>query len=753
MKKKQHASFIKKMLLDTFLYFIKGGFYHPKAHSLSASGQVIPNDFLGVCIASNLNPETDTYVINQLNTLGIKRVRLDFSYDDLNSFNTRFLQRLMLENFGITLHLIAPFEAANNMHSQHEQMRWQQFLVTVVDRFGASIQQVEIGNTINRKRWSGYNIKGFLIAWEIAYKTLKERNVTLLGPNIQDFEPMYNISLLKTLQAKNQLPDVHTDNLFVERVMEPEQYDHRIFKFQWTRIFKYNLIKKAHLLQKIGHDFGVQQTASSAAFWAIYRIKRILPDGEQKQADYLVRYFTLLAASGALQQANWGAFICNREGLINDGLSNADYPDLERIAHYQSADGALADYSHYPSFAAMQALLKYISGGRYQTTIASGKHLEIHHFTYANGQCHIAWTTNGKVAYLADIYTKESLKSAKILNRDGKPLERNVELINESPIYLCWESDANIAVLAQPSVADNVVIHAHIPNFQYFRFNEKGWLGLVLAKDANEAEQLMYALHPDKLNAPDKAHALRHARNAIWAIEDPRTQDSENADAKLTVKQPIKMYPHKAFLDRFKPSKAKRSWNGAIELLRRGVGTAQPIAYFEKVGDKTLKQNFYICEHVKADFSIGEIFAAFARGEPSFQGLAPEEVYKQFAQFCQNMHGRLIFFRDFSGGNILVKQDAHKQLTFSLIDTARLRTIDAPPFPMQHRMADLVRACHKLHKAGRERFMQIYLGLNGKQFGRQAKLAFFLYDCKVKLKRTIGRKGIKKLIKRIKGIS
>jgi len=748
MKIKKHAPFIKKMLLDTFLYMAKGGFYLRKAHCLPASGHIIPDDFLGVCVASNANPETDTYVVNQLQTLGIKRVRLDFTYGDLDGFNARFLQRLISENFAITLHLIAPFDTAKNMHSQHDQMRWQQFLTTVLDRFGASIQQIEIGNTINRKRWSGYSITRFLVAWDIAYQTLKSRNVTLLGPNIQDFEPMYNISLLKTLQAKNQLPDVHTDNLFVERAIEPERYDHRIFKYQWTRIFKYNLIKKARLLQKIGHDFGVQQTASSAAFWAIYRIKRILPDGEQKQADYLVRYFTLLAASDALHQANWGALICHREGLINDGLSNADYPDLERIAHYQSADGELSEYSHYPSFSAMQTLLKYISGARYQTTIANGSHLEIHHFTHANGQCHIAWTTNGKVAYLADIYSEESLKSAKILNRDGKSLEKNAVFICESPIYLCWEMSANIAVLAQPSVADNVVVHAHIQDLQYFRFNENGWLGLVLAKDVNEAEQLMHALHPDKLNAPDKAHALRHARNAIWAIEDPR-----NTDAKLTVKQPIKMYPHKAFLDRFKPSKAKRSWNGAIELLRRGIGTAQPIAYFEKVGDKTLKQNFYICEHVQSDFSIGEIFAAFSRGEPTYHGLTPEEVYKQFAQFCQNMHGRLIFFRDFSGGNILVKQDENKQLSFSLIDTARLRTIDAPPFLMQYRMADLVRACHKLHKAGRERFMQIYLGLNGKQFGRQARLAFFLYDCKVKLKRTIGRKGIKKLIKRIKGIS
>lgn len=748
MTTKQHAPFIKQMLLNTLVYLLKGGFYLRNAHLPPANGHVIPNNFLGICVASNANIETDSYIIHQLKVLGIAHVRLDFTYHDLDSFNARFLQRLIREGFEITLHLIAPFDAAKNMHEQQEQTHWQQFLTTVLNRYGASIKQIEIGNTINRKRWAGYHIHGFLIAWEIAYKAIKSYNIPLLGPNVQDFEPMYNISLLKILQAKNQLPDIHTDNLFVERVIEPERNDHRVFKYIWTRVFKFNLIKKARLLQKIGHDFGVAQTISSAAFWAIYRIKRILPDGEQKQADYLTRYFTLLAASGALQHTNWGALICHREGLINDGLTDAEYPQLERISHYQSADGELAQYKRHPSFDAMQTLVKKFNGARYQAAIANGKHLEIHHFTQGNIQYHIAWTTNGKVAYLADIYSEASLKSVKILDRDGSPLNRNNEFICESPIYLCWEANDNITVLAKPSVAHHVAIHPHIHNLQYFRFNQDGWSGLVLANDANQAKQLIDGLHPDKLTAPDKSQSLRHARNAIWAIQDPR-----NAQAKLTVKQPIKMYPHKTLLDRFKPSKARRSWNGAIELLRRGIGTAQPIAYFEKVGDNTLKQNFYICEHVESHFSIGEIFAAFARGEQTYHGLTPEEVYKQFAQFCHIMHGRFIFFRDFSGGNILVKQDEHNQLHFSLIDTARLRALETSPFPMQYRLADLVRACHKLHQAGRERFMQIYLGLNGKQFDRSAKMAFLAYDCKVKLKRTIGRKGINKLIKRIKGAS
>ena len=84
------------------------------------------------------------------------------------------------------------------------------------------------------------------------------------------------------------------------------------------------------------------------------------------------------------------------------------------------------------------------------------------------------------------------------------------------------------------------------------------------------------------------------------------------AAKQITIKQPVKMYPHKAFLDKFKPSKAKRSWNGAMELMRRGVATAQPIAYFEKIDDSTLKQNFFLCEYVQADCNIGQIFSAFS---------------------------------------------------------------------------------------------------------------------------------------------
>ncbi len=739
---RQASMLTKQVIRDGLSYIFKGGLRIKNGH-LPISQHRIPSNFIGVCVASNANPATDDYIIVQLQKLGVKRVRLDFSYDDLTSFNARFLQRLIAEQFEVTLHLLQPFSAAKNMYATTEQTSWRQFLVQVLDTFGADIYAVEIGNTPNRKRWAGYTLQGFLMAWAIAHTEIKARGITLIGPNIQDFEPLYNISLLKTLQNQHQLPDIHSDNLFVERVTEPERFDHRIFKYQWARIFKYNLVKKARILQKIGQDFGIKHSASSVAFWAVYRIQRLLPDGLQKQADYAARYFLLLAASGSLTHANWGAFICQREGLISDGLTEAQYPDLERVAHYKNADGELDHYQHHPSFNAVKTVVNLIEGAQYIAPIATAKGLEIHHFEKDGQHFHAAWAINGKAALLNTVYSANALQAAKILNRDGETLAETPELITESPIYLLW--DAAAPTTLSPALAKDVTIHAHVKNLQYFEFKYADWQGLVLAGNQADAELLMQKLHPDTLHAPNKDGALRHSRNAIWAVPDPR-----NIAEQLTAKQPMKMYPHKAFLDRFKPSKAKRSWNGAMELMRRGVGTAQPVAYFEKVNDSTLKQNFYICEFVKADANIGQIFAAYVRGEFDYLGLNPESVYAQLAQYFHTMHSRGVHFRDLSGGNVLVNIASNKTLSFALIDTARIHAYNHG-IAFNLRIADLTRACHKLNWAGRERFMQIYLALSGRQFTWQNRLQFKLYDFKVWLKRTIGRKGINKLIKRIKG--
>jgi len=750
---KKQASMLTWPIIFKGLAYILSGKLYVKGGHLPAAAHKVPDDFVGICVASAQDAAMDDYVITQLRLLGINQVRLDFSYGDLENFNARFLQRLIDEQFQITLHLVQPFANARNMGIAAEQVLWQAFVREVLERFGSKIVRLEIGTTINRKRWAGYNIKGFFQAWDIAYKENRQRGITLAGPNVTDFEPIYNIGILSMLKARNQLPDIHTDNLFSERVSEPERFDHRIFKYRWATWFKYNLIKKARLLKKISTDFGIQHFISSVAFWAIYRIERMLPEGEQKQADYAARYMLLNAASGALDQAFWGAMICHREGLIDDGLTDAEYPLLERVTHYANVDGNQDNFRLHPSFYAMKTVANMVQGATYKTAIATASGLEIHHFQTAQHHIHAAWTINGKVALLEDIYQAADLQQAEIINRDGEHPAEATHMITESPIYLRWPINQAVTVKPNASLAKNLAIHAHIANLQYYPFHQNDWFGLILAKNADEAALLAEILNPQKLSSPEKNNALRHARNAIWALPDPR-----NTERKITVKQPVKMYPHKQFFDRFKPSKAKRSWNGTLELLRRGIDSAQPVAFFEKKHDTTLKQNFYICDYITADCSVGEMFVHFAKGNNDFHiaakniTISAEQTYIQLSQYLSLMHHRGTFFRDLSSGNILVQVGADKQLHFSLIDTARARFYNYPA-PLNQRISDLARICNKLHWAGRERFLGLYLANIRRKVSFRIRLAFYLYDFKVAFKRKYGRKGIKKLIKRFKSTS
>lgn len=749
LQKKQASMLTWPIIRKGLAYILSGKLYIRHGH-LPPADHPVPADFIGVCVASAADAGMDDYIVAQLRLLGINQVRLDFSYGDLESFNARFLQRLINENFQVTLHLVQPFTHAKNMESAKEQALWKTFLIAVLDRFGAHVTRIEIGTTINRKRWAGYTMDGFLQAWGIAYQEIKQRGILLAGPNVTDFEPIYNIGILSMLKAKKQLPDIHTNNLFSERVSEPERFDHRVFKYRWATIFKFNLVKKARLLKKISTDFGVKQFISPVAFWAIYRIQRLLPDGEQKQADYAARYMLLNAASGALDQAFWGAFICHREGLIDDGLNDAEYPALERVTHYASVDGDKKKFKYHASFYAIKTVAGLIQGAHYHAALASGRGLEIHHFQTALHNIHALWTINGKVALLQDIYDLADLQQAEIIHRDGHTLGTAPHIICESPIYIRWPRNQAVAIKPNADLAKDLAIHTHIQGLQYYPFRQDGWFGLILAKNADEAALLSRQLHPANLHSPQKNSALRHARNAIWAIPDPR-----NTTQKVTIKQPVKMYPHKQFLDRFKPSKAKRSWNGALELLRRGVDSAQPVAFFEKEHDTTLKQNFYICDYVMADCSIGEMFGHFAKGNKDFYiaakntTISAEDTYTQLAQYLHRMHKNGTFFRDLSGGNVLVQVLDNKQLHFSLIDTARARFYTYPS-PINQRIADLTRICNKLHWAGRERFMGLYLANIGMKLTFRVKLAFYLYDFKVAFKRKFGRKGIKKLINKFK---
>ena len=411
-----------RFLWSLLNYVLCGRLRYPAGHRPPA-GHVVPEFFAGVGVAGTDDPASDDYVVARLREIGVRSVRLDFTYGDASGPAARLLERLCSESFQVMLHLVQPCDAAQAMEGEAGRTMWRDFVAETLDRFGKRVAAVEIGSTVNRKRWAGYTLEGFLSAWDIAHHEVRARGITLAGPNVTDFEPPFNIGLLALLQQRRQLPDIHTNNLFSERCTEPERYDHKVFGRRLAAVAKVNLVKKALMLKKIGIDFGAPKLLSPAAFWTLPRIERLLPDSEQKQADYLSRYMVLCAASGALEGAWWGPLICHREGLIDDGC--AQYPAVERITHYASVTGSVGDFRVRAAFHALQAFVKMIPGCRYEGRLTTSPALEVHAFRSSAFLIHVVWTINTRAAAFSDLYKPDDMQSAAYLSRDGQLLVEN----------------------------------------------------------------------------------------------------------------------------------------------------------------------------------------------------------------------------------------------------------------------------------------------------------------------------------------
>lgn len=729
-----------KQLRAALRYVFSGRLVLPGGH-LPQTHHKVPEDFIGVGVTTSADPEVDSSVLDYLADLQLKNVRIDFTYGDEAGPVGRLLSRLLQTNLQVLLHLVQPFIEAQQMKTPAAQQRWHAFVTFVVEHYGEQVAAIEVGSTSNRRRWAGYDTESFFATWRIAHDIIKFRNIRLAGPNISDFEPLHNIAVLARLKREFRLPDIHTNNLFCERVTEPERFDHRIFGTQLATLLKVNLVKKARLLKKITSDFGVSEFISPAAFWTLPRIRRILVQGEQKQADYLSRYFVLLAASGALNQVYWGPLICHREGLVDDGFEL--YPQLERITHYQSVLGQKMDFRLRPAFQALRAFNQLIPGSLYEGALATTEAVEVHAFRTQTQLIHVLWTANGQAMALSDLYAANDIQSAMALERDGNALTEMPEFITESPLYLCWPVDSKVQLIPSFNARKRVSLYRHMPGKQPYQFDQDGWHGILLADNAQHAAELRQCLHPDFLPAATADNTLRKARNLIWRAD----QLMERA---LALKKPLKMHPHKRLLDRFKPSKAKRSWNAAGELLRRGIPTALPVAFFEKKHDATLLNNLYLCEIVDHDFSARDMLSAFKEGTTDYWGISPQDAYEQLAEFLNEMHSRGVFFRDLAGGNILIKKQPDQRLSFTLIDINRARFFNRHA-TLSERLSDLTRICNKLHWDGREKLVGHYLkqGKYHRAFNWRCRLPFYLYDFKVTFKRRYGRKAITRLMRSI----
>lgn len=737
-KNKLHQKFAKFLLFwNAGKFLISGKFLDKQAH-LPAAKFNVPADFFGLGVAPGPHPAYDDYICDALASLKLSIVRIDVSNDNKDA-QMRLMDKLTQAGIKLIVHFVQhPDEAKIIAKKSQVQRQWAEFIRYILNRYQASIHMVEIGSTVNRPRWSGYTLQSFMSAWQIAHPIVKEFRLTLAGPNITDFEPPYTELFLRKLQKMQLLPDVYSNNLFAERATEPERYDHKVMGYRLADKLKFNLIKKANTLKQLSLSFGVNRLASLSSFWTLPRIQRYTIFTELKQADYLVRYMVLCVASGALEKAFWGPLICHREGLIDD--HEEEYPQREKISYYEKVTGQLSKLTRRPSFHAMRFIISHLSEAEYLGSQSELTGLEIHRFKKQQHVFDIAWCINGLGYSTYQVYSSDALSRAQFFDIRGEPIANLPDFINEQPIMLQWNDikDAYKPIAPKQALSVKICRYGYV---DYFHLQNQQWQAVIASNLRSQAIQLFEFLISELDKQVSQTHILRKGRNVVWQIPHPF-----NPNIQLVLKRPARQHWYKRWLDKAKPNKSKAAWNASCELMRKDIAVAKPIAFIEHLSETGFNYNLYVCEAVKHQATAREMFAAFNLGQDQFLGLSKTRCLQQLSHFVNKMHHRGVMFRDLSAGNLLLDiQD--DELMMTLIDTNRARFY-LQPLTVRQRLIDLVRVCNKINWADREVFLAYYFASKGNRLQTWMRLSFYLYDLKVVLKRKLGRKAWRQLIRR-----
>jgi serine/threonine protein kinase len=96
-----------------------------------------------------------------------------------------------------------------------------------------------------------------------------------------------------------------------------------------------------------------------------------------------------------------------------------------------------------------------------------------------------------------------------------------------------------------------------------------------------------------------------------------------------------------------------------------GDFTPKPIGYIEFYENFLLNESYFLSEYFEYDFTIREPLL-----DKNFKN--KDEIFKAFARFAFALHEKNIFHKDFSPGNILVKQ-MDEEYIFKIVDINRMK--------------------------------------------------------------------------------
>lgn len=295
--------------------------------------------------------------------------------------------------------------------------RWRAAVAELGERFLPFGRSFQIGQAINRSKWGVWRHQEYVELARAAAEELRRRDpgVRLFGPAVIDFEP-HVAAAVANLRRRDFAFDGLASLLYVDRRGAPE-----------NRQLGFDALAKALLMKAIaetarncGPICWVTEVNWPLAQGPHSPAGRSVAVDEEAQADFLVRYYVPLLASGAVARIYWWQLVARGYGLASP-----------------AEPGARSGLERRPAFWALAHLARRLAGSTALGPLPSTPEARLFRFALATGELVVGWSVGAHrpVATLPR-------RPRAAFDRDGQelppPATEEVEL-TPSPAYFVLE--------------------------------------------------------------------------------------------------------------------------------------------------------------------------------------------------------------------------------------------------------------------------------------------------------------------------
>ncbi len=355
----------------------------------------------GVSISPGENREGE--VLESLRDLGVQKtlVRIPSWEKERLNFYLKFVEKIQDQGFDVVISLLQRRQDVQNLSD------WGSFLEEVFARLRYLSSFFEIGHAWNRTKWGVWDYKEYLKLAESSVLLAKKYDIKIIGPAVIDFEfHLYPIVLKKIAFDKI------TSLLYVDRLGAPENT-----QVGWDTSRKVALLK-AVVDGCLKEKRNIWITEMN---WPLKGREKYSPAAgrvnvtEEDQANFLVRYFVLVLASGFVERIYWWQLAAPGYGLIDNLGKN---------------------WRKRPGFFALKCMVERLENSVFLERIP---HHKAFIFLFRKEKCSYAvcWTREGTVDHT---FPRGILR---VESRDGVelPLKNDRIQIGPSPRYVYFEEN------------------------------------------------------------------------------------------------------------------------------------------------------------------------------------------------------------------------------------------------------------------------------------------------------------------------